>query len=231
MTQDLGAPLRPHSWRLSLQTIGSEYWSSRGAWTKTGDFEGSTGVLRNPDAMSDTAISHWWIWLMRRIQVRKKNPNLNFWVRYFLVGWGSSTWRGGGQKVQYVPRNPGNQTFLAGYPGILPGYPGSARKVWEKNVWVQFLSPKNEFEGRWLRGWNILVIPSDDLLESLCTDPTFEFAFWARTYDPSWFNDWSEFSFASIMTIRTNLSEFFFCDCWLDLICWICVKIPLNSLS
>ena len=35
----------------------------------------------------------------------------------------------GGQKVRYVPRNPGNQTFLAGYPGILPGYPGSARKV------------------------------------------------------------------------------------------------------
>ena len=57
------------------------------------------------------------------------------------MGWGSSTWRGGGQKVRYVPRNPGNQTFLAGYPGILPGYPGSARKVWEKNVWVQFLAP------------------------------------------------------------------------------------------
>ena len=48
---------------------------------------------------------------------------------YFLVGWGSSTCSGGGQKVWYVPRNPGNQTFLAGYPGILPGYPGSARKV------------------------------------------------------------------------------------------------------
>ena len=57
------------------------------------------------------------------------------------MGWGPSTWRGGGQKVRYVPRNPGNQTFLAGYPGILPGYPGSARKVWEKNVWVQFLAP------------------------------------------------------------------------------------------
>ena len=57
--------------------------------------------------------------------------------RIFLVGWGSSTWRGGGQKVRYVPRNPGNQTCLAGYPGKI----GSTRKVWEKNVWVQFLSP------------------------------------------------------------------------------------------
>ena len=57
------------------------------------------------------------------------------------MGWGSSTWRGGDQKVRYVPRNPGNQTFLAGYPGILAGYPGSTRKVWEKNVWVQFSSP------------------------------------------------------------------------------------------
>ena len=38
--------------------------------------------------------------------------------------------KGGGQKVRYVPRNPGNQTFLAGYPGILPGYP--AKKAPEK---------------------------------------------------------------------------------------------------
>ena len=45
------------------------------------------------------------------------------------VGWGSSTWTGGGQKVRYVPRNQGNQTFWAGYPGILPGYPGIAREV------------------------------------------------------------------------------------------------------
>ena len=45
---------------------------------------------------------------------------------YFLAGWGSSTRRGGGQKVRYVPRHQGNQTFLAGYPGILLEYPGSA---------------------------------------------------------------------------------------------------------
>ena len=62
----------------------------------------------------------------------------------FWWGGGSSTRRGEGQKVRYAPRNPGNQTFLAGYPGILPGYPGSARKVWEKNVWVLFLAPTLE---------------------------------------------------------------------------------------
>ena len=36
----------------------------------------------------------------------------------------------------------GNQTFWAGYPGVLPGYPGGGRKVWEKRVCVQFSSPK-----------------------------------------------------------------------------------------
>ena len=35
---------------------------------------------------------------------------------------------GGGQKVRYVPRNPERPNFLAGYPEILPGYPGIARK-------------------------------------------------------------------------------------------------------
>ena len=62
-------------------------------------------------------------------QARKTNPNLNFEPGYLPVGQGSSTRRGGVQKVRYAPRNQGNQTFLAGYPGILPGYPGGTRKV------------------------------------------------------------------------------------------------------
>ena len=33
-----------------------------------------------------------------------------------------------------VPRNQGNQSFVAGYPGILPGYPGGARKIREKKL-------------------------------------------------------------------------------------------------
>ena len=48
-----------------------------------------------------------------------------------IFGWGGGIpceW-GGGQKVGYVPRSQGNQTFLVGYPGILLGYPGGGRKV------------------------------------------------------------------------------------------------------
>ena len=53
---------------------------------------------------------------------------------------------GGGQKVRYVPRNQGKQTCLAGYPGILPGYPRVARKVCEENVWVEFSSPSGSWK-------------------------------------------------------------------------------------
>ena len=47
----------------------------------------------------------------------------------FHWGRGLPRERVGAKKVRYVPRNQGNQTFWAGYPGILPGYPGGARKV------------------------------------------------------------------------------------------------------
>ena len=49
-----------------------------------------------------------------------------------IVRWGRGLPREGvvgAKKVRYVPRNQGNQTFWAGYPGILLGYPGGARKV------------------------------------------------------------------------------------------------------
>ena len=62
------------------------------------------------------------------IQARKRNPNPNLWVRISSGGVGL---RGGGQKVRYVPRNPRKPSFWARYPGILPGYPGGARKVWQ----------------------------------------------------------------------------------------------------
>ena len=75
-------------------------------------------------------------------QARKGNPNPDFLVRISSGGVGFFHVGGGqGQKARYVPRNQGNQTFLAGYPGILAGYPGGARKVWpnKKKVCVQFL--------------------------------------------------------------------------------------------
>ena len=61
------------------------------------------------------------------------------------VGWGSSTWRGGGRKVRHVPRNQGNQTFLAGYPGICQDF-RSARKVWEKKIVFNFRSLKHQLQ-------------------------------------------------------------------------------------
>ena len=51
----------------------------------------------------------------------KGTQTQTFWSGYLRVGWGSSTWRGGGQKVRYVLRNPGKPNFWAGYPGILGG--------------------------------------------------------------------------------------------------------------
>ena len=71
----------------------------------------------------------------------KRTQTQASWSRFFRVGWGSSTWMGGRQKVRYVPRNQGNQIFWAGYPGILLGYPRGARKVWEKKACVQFSFP------------------------------------------------------------------------------------------
>ena len=75
------------------------------------------------------------------IREEKGTQTQTFGSGYPPVGWGFSTWRGGGRKVRYVPRNQGNQTLLAGYPRILPGYPGGAQKVWEKKVCVQFSFP------------------------------------------------------------------------------------------
>ena len=49
----------------------------------------------------------------------------------------------GAKKVRYVPRSQGNQTFWAGYPRILPGYPGGHPKSLRKKNCVQFWSAAN----------------------------------------------------------------------------------------
>ena len=66
----------------------------------------------------------------------KGTQTQTFWSGYFPVGWGSSTWRGGGQKVRCAPQNQGNQTFLAGYPGILLGYIPAVPEKFEKKKFV-----------------------------------------------------------------------------------------------
>ena len=69
-------------------------------------------------------------WTRRDLSGTKKEPKPKL-LSPDIFWWGGGIPREGvgAKKVRYVPRNPGNQTFLAGYPGILPGYPGSARKI------------------------------------------------------------------------------------------------------
>ena len=55
-------------------------------------------------------------------QGRKRNLNPNFLVWISLGGVGVFHVKGWGPKVRYVLRNPGKPNFLAGYPGILPGW-------------------------------------------------------------------------------------------------------------
>ena len=55
--------------------------------------------------------------------------------------------KGWGPKNSACPSKPGNQTFLAGYPGILPGYPGSAR-TFEKKKFVFNSRPLKSFAQR-----------------------------------------------------------------------------------
>ena len=71
----------------------------------------------------------------RNIQARKRNPNPNFLVRISSGGVGVFHVKGGGQQVRYVLRNPGKPNLFVAWPGILPGYPGGARKF-EKKMFV-----------------------------------------------------------------------------------------------
>ena len=63
-----------------------------------------------------------------------------------IFGWGGGLPREGvgAKKFAMSFEAQGNQTFRWDIPGFLPGYPGGARKVWEKQVRVQFLAPNTE---------------------------------------------------------------------------------------
>ena len=49
----------------------------------------------------------------------------------------------GAKKFGMSLATQGNQTFWAGYAGILQGYPGGARKVWEKKFVFNFRPLQN----------------------------------------------------------------------------------------
>ena len=58
-----------------------------------------------------------WVLMMpqkmsRQIKQERRAQNHTFGSGYLPVGWGSSAWRGGGQKVRYVTRNPVKPNFL-----------------------------------------------------------------------------------------------------------------------
>ena len=78
----------------------------------------------------------------RFFQARKKNPNLNFWVRIFSGGMGVFHVKGWGPKSSVCPSKPRESNFFGGKSRDFAGISRQkARKVWEKNVWVQFSSP------------------------------------------------------------------------------------------
>ena len=61
------------------------------------------------------------------------------------MGWGSSTERGGGQKVRYVFQNPGETKLFAGISrGFRRDIPGVPEKFEKKKVCVHFSFPKFE---------------------------------------------------------------------------------------
>ena len=64
------------------------------------------------------------------IQARKRNPNLNFFgPDIFQRGGGLPREGVGAERFGMSPETRETKLFWAGYPVILPGYPGGARKV------------------------------------------------------------------------------------------------------
>ena len=72
---------------------------------------------------------------LRVRQERGAQPQ-TFWSGYLPAGWGSSTWRGGGQRVWHVPRNPWNRKFWWDIPGFCRDIP----RVHTKGVMQQHAS-------------------------------------------------------------------------------------------
>ena len=64
------------------------------------------------------------------------NTNPNFWIRISSGGVRVFRLKGWEPKSLACPSQPREPNFWAGYPGLLPGHPRCARKVWEKQKFV-----------------------------------------------------------------------------------------------
>ena len=77
---------------------------------------------------------------------RKKSTNPSFWVWISSGGRGSSTRRGGDQKVRYVPGNQGNQTFFGGISRDFAGISRRCLKSLRKSLFSIFGPYRNDLD-------------------------------------------------------------------------------------
>ena len=93
----------------------------------------------------------------------RKTQTQTSWSGYPLVGWGVKNVKGWGPKSSVCPSKPGKPNFLGRMPGILPGYPRVARKVWKNKSLCSILIPYNflsikEIWNQWPRcQWNFRI--------------------------------------------------------------------------
>ena len=104
--------------RFAAKGVNLSPGRSRGLLGKSGNFWATSGLLsRDQETRRDPEIYG------SQNRHEKGTQTQTFKSGYFSAGRGLLPLeRVGGQKSSVCLSKPGNQTFLAGYPGILPGY-------------------------------------------------------------------------------------------------------------
>ena len=104
---------------------------------------------------SEEFAKNWWLAVTNHSYSsgKKKKPKPKLFGSD-IFGWGGGLPREwvGAKKFGMSLETRQIKLFLAGYPRILPGYPGGARKVWENKVCVQFSSPNIRAQYDWTTG-------------------------------------------------------------------------------